>query len=407
MFRTVSAVAAACLAVGMPVTSVAQTVLTLESTMALAREQAGAVVVSRARVAEAEATLIDVSARFRDNPLLEAAAGPRAGAAGRGLDLELGLSQQFETGGQRASRIAGARAGIERQQAEAAGASRGAVFEAGSAFLEGLAATERLQVAEEADRVARDLLNTAERRYALGDIAAVEVNLARIEAARSSSTLVAARADLTAAAGALRAILRLPAGEPIELRGSLDLPPPPVLDQLMTSIDQRPEFLVLAAEVREAEAQAQLGRGLRRPDVGFRVGYAREETDTILLGGLTVTLPAFQRGLGTLAAGVARASRAHLETEVARSTAAAELRTAYDVYRQRAALSVSLQQDAVPSLVDNDALSRRSYDAGEMNLMDLLLIRRDALHTRLIVIDRRLEAARSRLTVDFMAGVLR
>jgi hypothetical protein len=42
-----------------------------------------------------------------------------------------------------------------------------------------------------------------------------------------------------------------------------------------------------------------------------------------------------------------------------------------------------------------------------MNLIDLLLIRRDSLQTRLTVIDRRLEAARSRLTVDFVAGVLR
>ena len=42
-----------------------------------------------------------------------------------------------------------------------------------------------------------------------------------------------------------------------------------------------------------------------------------------------------------------------------------------------------------------------------MNLMDLLLIRRDGLETRTMLIDRRLEAARSRVTVDYVAGVLR
>jgi hypothetical protein len=41
-----------------------------------------------------------------------------------------------------------------------------------------------------------------------------------------------------------------------------------------------------------------------------------------------------------------------------------------------------------------------------MNLMDLLLIRRDAVDTRLALIDRRLEAAQSRVTVDFIAGVI-
>jgi len=41
-----------------------------------------------------------------------------------------------------------------------------------------------------------------------------------------------------------------------------------------------------------------------------------------------------------------------------------------------------------------------------MNLMDSLLIRRDAIDMRLTIIDRRLDAARSRLAVDFAAGVL-
>ena len=79
-------------------------------------------------------------------------------------------------------------------------------------------------------------------------------------------------------------------------------------------VDQRPDFTALAAEGREADAQAQLGRALRRPDLGVRVSYEREERDTIVLGGLSVTLPAFQRGQGTLAAGrrarVASARRA-------------------------------------------------------------------------------------------------
>ena len=384
----------------------AQVVLTLEETIARARQQAGAVVIARARLAEAEAGVIDASARFRDNPLIEGATGPRTGPGGRGVDIELGVSQQFETGGQRQARIAGARAAVDRQRAEGQQSVRGVVFEAASAFLDAIAATERLQIAEGAETIAREMLNATERRYALGDIAAIDVNLARIDAARSTATLVSARADLTAAAGTLRAILRLPAAEPIELKGSLDLPAPFAIDRLEASIDQRPEFATLQAEVREADAQAQLGRALRRPDLGVRLAYAREQSDTILLGGLTVTLPAFQNGQGHVAVGVARANRARAEADVARQAAVAALRTAYAVYEQHAALSAALVSDAAPSLADNETLARRSYEAGEMNLMDSLLIRRDAVDTRLTIIDRRLDAARSRLAVDFIAGVI-
>lgn len=384
----------------------AQVVLTFEETIARAREQAGAVLVARARIAEAEAAVLDASARFRDNPIIEGAAGPRTGGGERATDIEVGLSQQFETGGQRQARIAAARAGVDRQSAEVRQAGRNVVIEAASAFLDGIAAMERLQIAESADAIARELLNTTERRYALGDIAAIDVNLARIDAARSTAALVAARADLTAAAGALRALLRIPSSEPIELRGSLELPPAPPIERLEASVEQRPEFAVLAAELREAESQVQLGRAMSKPDLGFRVAYEREESNTTVLGGLTITLPAFQQGQGTRAAGLARASRARTEADIARQRALADLRTAYAVYEQHAALSAALEKDAAPSLADNENLARRSYDAGEMNLMDSLLIRRDAVETRMTIIDRRLDAARSRLAVDFIAGII-
>jgi len=146
---------------------------------------------------------------------------------------------------------------------------------------------------------------------------------------------------------------------------------------------------------------------LRRPELGFRVSYEREELDTVVLGGFMVTIPRFQRGQGTLAAGLARATRLRVEVETARQIALDETRTAHQVHTQRSLLAEELTRDALASVVDNESLARRSFDEGELNLMDFLLIRRDALDTRLSVVDRRLEAALSRLHVDFAAGVLR
>jgi cobalt-zinc-cadmium efflux system outer membrane protein len=400
-------VLATVIAVGLAAHARAQTILTLEETIARAREQAGVVSVARARVSEAEAGLVDASARFRDNPVIEGSVGPRTGPGSRSADLDVGISQQFETGGQRHVRMAGAQATIDRQRAGVDGARREAVFAAVMAFLDGIAASERLRTAEDGDAVSRELLNVTERRFALGDIAAIDVNLARIDAARSAASLRSARAEFTDAVGRLRRVLRMPASEPLELRGSLDVPAPPTFESLRSALEQRPEFVALQAEAREAEAQIQLGRALRSPDLALRVAYAREESDNIVLGGLTISLPAFQKGHGTLAAGTARAARARLELELERQSALAELDTAIAVYQQRATLAASFAADALPSLDDNLDLARRSYEAGELNLMGLLLVRRDALETRTAVVEQRLEAARSRMTVDFIAGVIR
>ncbi len=406
MFR-VSFATAAMLLCGSVEPSVAQIVLTFEEVVARARDQAGPVVVARTRIAEAEASILDASARLRDNPVLEAAAGPRRGGGVGGTDLDIGVSQQFETGGQRQARIATALAAVDRQRAAVAEVSRVAIFEAASAFVRGVAAGERLRIAEEASTVSRDLLSAMERRYGAGDIAAIDLNLTRIDAARSIATLGAGRADLAEAVGTLRTIVRIPQTDVVELRGSLDLPPVLPLQDLETAVLQRPEFRVLDAEAREADAQIRLGRALRRPDLGFRVNYEREALDTVVLGGFTVTIPSFQRGQGTLAAGLARATRLRVEVETARQFALDETRTAYQVHTQRARLAEELTRDALASVVDNESLARRSFDEGELNLMDFLLIRRDALDTRLSVVDRRLEAALSRLQVDFAAGVLR
>src|SRR5262245_18173794 len=102
-------VAACCLGAAPAV--YARTVLTFEGTLARARVSPGAVVVARARIAEAQAAVVEASVRFRENPLLEGAAGPRTGQGDRTTDIDVGILQQFETGGQRRARVAGAEAG--------------------------------------------------------------------------------------------------------------------------------------------------------------------------------------------------------------------------------------------------------------------------------------------------------
>src|ERR1700752_172090 len=98
--------------------------LSLEQALARAREQAPAVLIARARIEEARGRLSGASVRFRDNPIIDIASGPRMTEAGNLIDLDVGFSQVFETGGQRAARIAGAEAGIARETAAAEEARR-------------------------------------------------------------------------------------------------------------------------------------------------------------------------------------------------------------------------------------------------------------------------------------------
>jgi cobalt-zinc-cadmium efflux system outer membrane protein len=74
--------------------------------------------------------------------------------------------------------------------------------------------------------------------------------------------------------------------------------------------------------------------------------------------------------------------------------------------RRIAAVRV-LEADAIPGLDDNEQLSTRSFEVGQIGLPELLLIRREILDTRSQYLDALLEAALARTDLDASAGVLR
>jgi hypothetical protein len=58
------------------------------------------------RALEARGRLAGARIRYRDDPMIEASAGLRSTEAGTLPNVDIGISQIFETGGQRAARIA-------------------------------------------------------------------------------------------------------------------------------------------------------------------------------------------------------------------------------------------------------------------------------------------------------------
>lgn len=71
-------------------------------------------------------------------------------------------------------------------------------------------------------------------------------------------------------------------------------------------VSDRPDMRALQSDIRQAEAEADLGRAGRVPDLALGAGYAREEFDDIVQGTLTIALPVFDHGQGTTAVAQAR-----------------------------------------------------------------------------------------------------
>ncbi|HEU4688192.1 MAG TPA: TolC family protein, partial [Vicinamibacterales bacterium] len=253
--------------------------------------------------------------------------------------------------------------------------------------------------------LAANVHSIADRRFKAGDIAVLDVNLARASLARVRAEREAAEAVRSLAVGDLRQLLRIDGD--IRVEGELTRANEADLTTLLQAAAQRPELRALEAGVQEAEAEAQLGRTFGRPEYGVGIRYAREEGDQIVLGGVTISLPVFSKGQGLQAVGSARAARLRTELDAARTRVHIEVRSAFEAYSRRIAAISVLESDAIPGLDENETLTARSFEVGQLGLPELLLIRREILDTRSQYLDALLEAALARIDLDASAGVLR
>ena len=251
-------VCALVLAVCVPRPASAQvTIDNLAEVLARAREQAPDIVTARLALDEVRARLVGASLRLQDNPEIDGALGRRQGTGDGSMDLQLGVSQRFEPRARRAARVAGVNAAIAVGTADLDDTIRIVQRDAAFAYYRALHAAERQRLWADAERLAASVEQAADRRFRAGDIAILDVNLARASRARASAEREAAAASQESAIGELQQLLQLDGA--VAVGGTLDAPVDANLPALLQLALERPEIRRLDAAIREAEAEIQLG----------------------------------------------------------------------------------------------------------------------------------------------------
>lgn len=380
--------------------------LTLDQALARARERAPAIAAAKRVIDEARGRLVGASVLLRDNPEIDGAAGARMTDSGNLLEGSVAVRQVFELGGRRSARMAAAGAAVDRETANSADVTRRVLRDTAIAFTDALYADQRERVAQEAVAMAEETHRVAQRRHEAGDVGPLDVNVASAALARARSEVLAEKAGADRALGALRVALAMEAGEPLLIRGDLRDRHRYSLAEVAGGAAERPDLKVLEAGAREAEADVRLGGALAWPDLGLGAAYERDDGNNVALGLVTLTLPIFDRGQGMRAEGMARQQRIEFELEASRRALAVEVRAAFDAYERRIEAVNELERGALPALADNESLARRSYDAGQLSLAELLSIRRETVDTRKAYVDRLHDAALAGVELEAAAGVL-
>lgn len=374
----------------------------LPAAIARARERAPEAVAALARIGQARAHRTGASVLFTQNPEVQVGAGPRFGNE-RTLNVQAQLTQQLEPT-RRSARIGVADAEVAHAQALTEAELRVLSYEVANVFFEARYADLAVEVALRNQDVATRAADAADRRRKAGDITDLDVNLARIALGRARSALAAAQSERADAVGRLGALIGAQPDDTITLAGDLK-PVALTLDSLRAGVATRADIRAVEAESRVAKAEGSLARANGRPDLGVWFGYQLDESDTIVLGGLSLTLPFWNRAQGDKAAARAKLRQSELERAAVVTSASRQIVDAFEAYtRAREAVDV-FERDVLPTLTDSEKLLERSIETGQITVNDYLVARGEILSGRREHLERQLQLARAAASARFVAGV--
>jgi cobalt-zinc-cadmium efflux system outer membrane protein len=323
-----------------------------------------------------------------------------------------GFAQPFETGGQQGRRRQAAAANLDAIRAEIDDARRQVRAETAARFHAVLVAQRRVEIEERSQSLFESSAAAVARRRAAGEDARLDANVALIEAERSRNALAAAREQLLDARMQLATVLQLPPSQVPQVQGELDPAhvgwPSYRLDQMLQSVQSQPRLIALTARESAARARLSVETGHRSPDVtlGLNVGReglpgARERVTTL---SISLPLPLFRRNDAAIGQAQADLTQAELERTVALRDSEADVRRLWVRLESQGERVQRLQQAMLPAAQDNQQLAGKSRQAGQIGLLDQLVINRQTLDAERELNDALGEFHATRIELERAAG---
>jgi cobalt-zinc-cadmium efflux system outer membrane protein len=328
-----------------------------------------------------------VKAGLFANPVLEleGVTGALTGSPSEN-SLSLGISQEFLTAGKRDKRMQAADLEMEGFLLQIADRERLLTEELKTAFYDFLLAGKRLELAERSIELTRQLLDVTIERLAAGDIPELELNLARVEVARSEGRKIEAERELQPARLKLISLMGVPPGEEADFSVLPETEPftKSLKGLRVLALTNRPDLKALHAEKMKGEAAIALAHAERIPDVTIGIAFKREST-AIDLGGsearsrdyliglkLSVPIPLFDTKQSGIREAQARKGSAESRYLYLKNNIEREVESAY----ARLSSAVKVQQiyagEILPQLEENLKLVQEAYRLGELGILPVI-----------------------------------
>jgi cobalt-zinc-cadmium efflux system outer membrane protein len=361
-----------------------------------------------------EGEAADASALLWNNPRLSGER-VRRDVPQPGLDPErrrewsAGIEQTFEIAGQQGYRRKASQQQLQALDASIDDTRREIRAEVERRFVQVLSLQERIATERQSLKIIEDTAASVKKRVAAGEDSRLDGNLAGVEAVRARNQINALEEQLIQARADFATTLQLPANVLPTVTGSLATPVPAyTLEALLAHASSRPLLRSLAYREQAAQSRLSLERAARYPDltVGVATGregasLARERLTTVTI---SLPLPLFRQNAAGIGRAATELSQAQVERETATRDTTATVGALWQKLQSLNARVDALRQTVIPALEENQRLSVKSLQAGEIGLFQLLVVNRQVLDGRRDLIDAQTELRLTRIALHLAAG---
>lgn len=388
--------------------------ITLEQAWQLAEHANAALRQTRAQRAAAEGEAADANGLLWNNPRLSTERVrrevPQPGTSpDTRREATITLEQTFEIAGQQ-----GLRRKASQQQLQALDESIEEIklqvrAEVEQHFVRVLSIQERIATETVSLKIVEDTAASTVKRVAAGEDSRLDGNLAKVEAVRARNQIGLLQEQLTQARAELGATLQLAMGELPVVTGPLAVVEPPyTLAQLQENAASRPLLRALDYREQAAKSRLALERAARYPDLTVGLSNGREGplAGRERLTGITLSLPLplFRRNAAGIGRAATELTQTQIEQDVERRNSHARVSALWQQLQSLSARVDALRTSIMPALEENQRLSVKSLQAGEISLVQLLLVNRQVLDGRRDMIDALTELRMTQIALRQAAG---
>lgn len=177
---------------------------------------------------------------------------------------------------------------------------------------------------------------------------------------------------------------------------------------MLQSAANRPALRALDHREAAAKSQLDLERASIYPDVTLGLSYGRER-DIDARNGVTaltmsLPLPLFRRNASGIGRATTELAQAQIDRQTAHRDTRAQVMALWQRWQSLRTRVEHLQTSVLPSLEDNQRLSRKAFHEGDIGLTQLLLVNRQVLDGRRDLLEVRTELRLAQSALEAAAG---